>query len=223
VITEEWSRRVVAEYASASIVAELLHWLIRLGVSPDTLQSCHRIVADELAHAELSREVYLEAGGDPAAIPIDERDLVIPHRPGAPLLERALFLCADFLCCGETVARPLFRAMLAEAKVPVAARALERVLKDEARHSAFGWSLLDELLPRADHDLRARLRAAAPELMARVADGYTFESPRPGDIPDDEARAWGLITPEQYTEIATRAVPELLEPRFARAFNATAG
>jgi hypothetical protein len=161
-VVREWQKRVRAEYGSASITAELLHWLFRLGVSPDTLQDCQRVVGDELAHAELSREVYLAAGGSDAAIDVSGDHLVLPHAPTSPLLERALLVAADVYCCGETVARPLFREMRRHTTQPVAQRALDRIVKDEARHSELGWALLEELLARADEPARATLAASIP-------------------------------------------------------------
>ena len=215
-VAREWGRRVAAEYASAALTAELLHWLFQLGVSPDTLDECHRIVADEQAHAELSRDVVLAAGGSDAAVQIDGALLRIPHLPDAPLLERALHVCADFYCCGETVARPLFREMLRHATVDVAHTALARIAKDEARHSAFGWSLLDELLQRCDDAQRAALRERVASYIQRIASGYGGEVQAPRDDIDDVERSWGLLAPASYHTLSAQGVDELIRPRFAK-------
>ena len=191
-VIREWQNRIAAEYCSAALTADLLHNLIVLGVSPDTLADCHRIVSDELRHAELSREVALAAGATGAAIALKSGSMSLPQ---GPLLESTLFYVSEFFCCGETVARPLFRAMLANAKRPLAVRAVEVIIKDEARHSAFGWQLLDELLERAPEPLRLRLRERVPTHIERLRNIYG-EKPdaAPSSLTTDDLE-WGLLLP----------------------------
>lgn len=217
-VVREWQNRVRAEYGSAALTAELLHWLLQLGVSPDTLKVCHRIVDDELVHAELSREVYLAAGGSDEAIALGGARLTLPHGPGRPLLERALLVAADVYCCGETVARPLFREMRRGTTQPLAAKALDRIIKDEARHSELGWALLEELLERADEHSRRALAASVPSFMQRFADGSSGEA-APADakaVLSQEDAAWGLLTLDRYRAIARQCVEEKILPRFRR-------
>ena len=57
-VQRTWRLRTVAEYTSAARTAELLHWLLAVGASPDTLGVCHRIVGDEFR--EESRPIGVE-------------------------------------------------------------------------------------------------------------------------------------------------------------------
>ncbi len=59
---EEWRRRVIAEYRSASITHSLVGWLLQLGASPTLLHEGIRIIDDELVHAEMAFAVLSETG-----------------------------------------------------------------------------------------------------------------------------------------------------------------
>jgi len=50
---EEWRRRVIAEYRSASVTHSLVGWLLQLGASPTLLHAGIRIIDDELMAPEL--------------------------------------------------------------------------------------------------------------------------------------------------------------------------
>ncbi|QQR89589.1 MAG: hypothetical protein IPJ88_15550 [Myxococcales bacterium] len=144
-VQKEWSARVTAEYRSAALSAQSLHWLIQLGLSPDTIDLGHRIVRDELDHAADSFDVFQAAGGKQRSV-LDPHTLHFKQAGKQPLPFQVLDVAASVFCCGETVAVPLFQAMLKQTTAKDARAALKRIVKDEAVHSAFGWSLLDELL-----------------------------------------------------------------------------
>ena len=65
-----------------------------------------------------------------------------PDGPLAALVDTILHA----FCLGETFAVPLFAAMRPATTQPTAAAALQRILRDEATHRAFGWDTLDALL-----------------------------------------------------------------------------
>lgn len=213
-VIREWQNRVAAEYYSAALTADLLHKLIVLGVSPDTLARCQRIVTDELHHAELSRDVSLAAGASSAAMALEGSRMSMPQ---GPLLERTLFHTSAFFCCGETLARPLFRAMLSNAQQPLAKQAIEIIIKDEARHSAFGWQLLDELLERVDAPLRRSLREQVPAHIERLRAVYGVA---PDSAPQHSLETpdlrWGLLERESYAQITEQCVEETLLPQYAK-------
>ena len=217
-VQRTWRLRTVAEYTSAARTAELLHWLLAVGASPDTLGVCHRIVGDEMAHAEFSRAVYLEAGGDPAAVPVVRESLHLPHEAGQPLELRALAVLADVFCCGETVAVPLFAAIRAPVTVPVAKQALDRILADEGVHRAFGWDTLDELLERLGPEARTWLRRKVPGYVQRVRVAYA--APGKADLAPLPDSAWGVMPAGSYGELCERCVVEVIRPRFVERLGA---
>lgn len=209
-----WRRRVIAEYRSAALTAEMLHGLIAAGLSPDTISTCHRIVSDEMAHAELSRAALLAAGGDDAEIAMNRDSLQLSHAPGQPWELRLLAAAADLFCCGETVAVPLFLALRGEpgdgvAEIP-AALALERIVRDEAVHRAFGWDLLDELLEVTGAPGADWLRPQVPGFVERILAAYAADD----DTCTPEERRFGLMPPRRYEEITRRCVREVILPRF---------
>jgi len=205
----QWQRRVSAEYGSAAIASQLLHWLIQLGVSPDLLYQCQEVVREELMHTDLSREVYLAAGGGDQAIFIHPQQLVIPHAEGEELIYRALEFTADFFCCGETVAAPLFRAMVEGTTIDIAKKSLMRIVKDEEGHGEFGWELLEELLSISTSDQRNRLKERVSGFVSRIVSTNQMNE----TIRDDET-IWGLLSGKVYADITATTASEVLVPNF---------
>jgi hypothetical protein len=209
-IRRVWAQRVEAEYRSAAHTAELLHWLIACGASPDTLTIAQRIVSDELAHAELCREVLIAAGGHDGQVQVRQEELFLGHGPGLPVLHRALWVVAELFCCGETVAVPLFHAMRGGATAAEAVVALDRIQRDEAVHRAFGWTTLDELLELAGEPGRALVQGLVPSLLERVQQGYSSASTEHSEL----HAAWGLLAGAAHGPIVARCVAEVIAPRF---------
>lgn len=141
----EWARRVQAEYRSAATTARVLHLSIAAGLPRPLLDTARRIVGDELDHAELSHAVLVDLGGADVPVGVELAELVPAPPADAPVAELLATVLHSF-CFGETLAVPLFRAMRAHASRPSALAALDRILRDEAVHRAFGWQALDALL-----------------------------------------------------------------------------
>jgi len=207
-IRREWLRRVEAEYRSSAHTQHLTLWLIQLAAPRELIDDGLRIVADELDHAELSAAVCREAGSTEA--PALVQDDLLLKVPPAGLEERALFATLDVFCLGETLAVPLFTELRRECTVPVARRALDRVLKDEVRHRQFGWDLLDYLLERSPalvDSARRYLPGALERLRKRYGQGAETEA-------DPVERSWGMMAPATYREILEATVYKEYEPRF---------
>lgn len=212
-ITSEWRNRVAAEYRSAALTAQVVHWMIVAAFPEDLVHAGLRIVADELEHARLSHECLLALGGDDddAAV-LDARRLSEPAGQG--ILAALLDSVVRNFCLGETLAVPLFSAMRRQTTHPAAGPVLTRVLQDEARHRSFGWQALDELLEREPDGVRARVGALLPgfldDLRALYAPGGTSEP-----LTDDE-RAAGLLDLDTYREVFWTTVRTDLARRFER-------
>lgn len=206
-----WRSQITTEYTSSAQTAELLHWLIVVGASPDVIERGRAIVGDEQRHAEFARDVYIAAGGDDGQVDLDPAQLVSKIDLGAPLLARALSMTAKVFCCGESVAVPLFLELHEHAREPVVVTALARICQDEARHRAFGWDTLDELLELSGEQGRSWLKARVPAFIEGVVGFYS--GGREGPFPEHR-RHWGMLPPHRYGEIATRCAEEVLRPRF---------
>ncbi len=198
-IQDEWRRRVVAEYRSAAHTHTVTGWLIEIGASPDLIEDGLRIVADELAHAELSGQVLASAGGTVQQV-VDRATLRMVRSD--PLELGVVRAAVEMFCLGETVAVPLFRRMLKSATQPVAVHALRRIVADEARHRRFGWDLLDWCNEGPLRPLvRQVLQTELPRMVERVEQAYGRGTSR--DVPE-LWRTWGLIAPAEYaTDLRT--------------------
>jgi hypothetical protein len=215
-VRSEWLHRVEAEYRSSVLTQHLTLWLTQAGASPDLILAGLRIAADEIDHADLSMETFVAAGGSGAPA-LARESLQHPLSPAEPLEIAIARVGVDAFCLGETVAVPLFKQLREGCTVPVARRALDRILRDEVRHRDFGWTLLTWLLdgPHAGA-VRALLGRELPRYFARVRESYAPAFARAYDRIADDDRAWGLIAPARYAEVVRRTLARDWKPRFER-------
>lgn len=210
VVATEWARRVAAEYRSAALAQHLGLWLIQLGAPIELIERCAAVVADELVHAELSHAVCRAVGRSEPQV-LDRSTLSLPSSE-EPLELAALSACTATLCFGETVAVPLFRLLRAGCTEPVPRTALDRIRRDEGRHAAFGWLLLDWLLERTGDDGLTWLGARIDRLSDGVVTAYGRGG---GPAVGEEARRWGLAPGHEYGEVLRTCWASELIPRFA--------
>jgi hypothetical protein len=217
-VRHEWLRRVEAEYRSAARTQHLTLWLIQIGASPDLVREGMRIADDEMVHAAMSHDVYVEAGGEGG--PRLTRESLELHRDevSAPLEEDVTRTAVEIFCLGETVAVPLFKELREPCSVPVARRALDRVLVDEVRHRDFGWTLLAWLMehPTLAESLREIVVRGLPTWFQRLRAAYV---PLPGRAREDvsaEERAWGLMPVSLYRSSVDKALARDWIPRFSK-------
>ncbi len=205
----EWQRRAAAEMRSAGLAAELAARAIRIGL-PQLASPLFRAAEDELQHASDASLVAAELGA--GGIVLDVEDLSFAREPGGPLDD--LFVPAlQSLAIGETLAVPLFRAMATAATEPLAKRALNRIVSDEARHAALGWRVVDAVAARDPEGAANVAKRRLPGLLGPFQIGF-------GEAkgPDLEAadRAWGLLDAAAYRTIWRRTWLRTLAPRLAR-------
>lgn len=210
VVAAEWRRRTQAEYVSAAITSTVTLWLVQIGAPPDLLRDGLRIVDDELTHSELSAHVMGASGGAVTPPAIDRAALTLKGEDPSQALLPAI---VRFFCIGESVAVPLFRMLRDRASVPVARKALDRVMRDEARHRQFGWDVLDWLL-LAQGDAGVELvRAQLPPMLDQVRAVYGGGAPETELRP--EVEAWGLAPPSHYARTVEAGLAHDVLPRFA--------
>jgi hypothetical protein len=171
-VRRQWLRRIEAEYRSAAATQHFTLWLIQLGAPPELIELGLRIVADELAHAELCAGVYREAGGRDAPS-LARETLGLLRTEGEPLERDVFRVAVEQFCLGETAAVRIFGRMRAKASVPSVRHALDRILRDEVVHRDFGWTLLEWLLttPMAEAFVE-QLTVELPAMLARQRDYY---------------------------------------------------
>jgi hypothetical protein len=221
-VRAEWARRVHAEYRSAALTQHLTLWLIQIGASPDLVHAGLRIVKDEMTHASMSHRALVAAGGGLTS-PLPREALGLKRDEKEPLEHAVARAGVEVYCLGETVAVPLFKVLREGAIVPIARRALDRILRDEVRHRDFGWTLLGFLLELpVERDIRALVTRELPSMFARLRRSYAPETAKQTAIPDAD-RAWGLMPTRRYGEILERTLARDFIPRFrALGFDAAA-
>lgn len=213
-VKREWKLRVEAEYKSAAFVHHLVLWIIQLGLSPDLIRDGLRVVDDELAHAEMSHNVYVAAGGREPPV-LDRSVLGVPRNPRVPL-ERDLVEWGTRLCLGETVAVRLFAHLQKGCTVAIAHDTLKRILRDEVRHRQFGWDLLGLLLelPTA-RQVREEITASLPSVFSELERSYGEGAHPAASQFGEEDRPWGLAPPEEYARVFDETFEKDFRPRFA--------
>jgi hypothetical protein len=213
-VRREWLRRAEAEYRSAAIAQHLVLKLIQIGASPDLVDAGLRIVRDEMAHAAASQRVHAAAGG--SDMPRLARETLELPRGAGPIEDDVTRACVDVFCLGETIAVRLFKELREACEVPVARRALDRILRDEVRHRDFGWTLLGWLLatPRAAA-VRALVARELPSSFRRMRSSYAPPGARDTPLADAETR-WGLMPAARYAEVVARTLERDWIPRFER-------
>lgn len=209
----EWLRRVQAEYTSAAITQNYTLWLMQIAASPDLIRAGLRIAWDEMVHARMSHRAYVAAGGDQAPELVRDR-LGLRRTETEPLENEVTRVAVNTYCIGETVAVPLFKNLRQACTVPVARRALDRILRDEVRHRDFGWAVLGALL---EGPLAAQLRAVAtqalPVYFQKIQRSYGATLKHLSNMPATD-RAWGLMPPAEYAAIVERTLTRDWIPRF---------
>lgn len=223
-VRREWLRRVEAEYRSAAFTQHLTLWLTQLAAPPELLELGLRVATDELAHAELSAEVYRQAGGT-SAPQLTRETLALSRTTGAPLELDVLRYATEQFCLGETVAVRLFQRMRKRSSVPCVLAALTRIVRDEANHRDFGWATLDWLLSTPmEQTFRSLLARELPAMMERMDASYGGQLLRELGRPelaareasfDAAAHAWGLISTAEYVAAVDETVARDYAPRLA--------
>lgn len=209
----EWRNRVVAEYTSAALTAQVVQWMIQAALPDPLLRTGLRIVGDELDHANLCEEVVLDLDPAAQALALDISRLAVPPSPDG-LLASLVDQVVRAFCLGETFAVPLFSEMRAHATHPLARAALDRILRDEAVHRAFGWQALDALLELDRPGVVARVEAGLSQWVGWFFQAYGRHDQ--GPALSDAERGLGMLELPDYARIYRSTLQEEIGPRFAR-------
>ena len=212
IVRAEWRRRTLAHHRSAAVTSEFLSWLMRLGFSPDALQAGHAVLGHKLDHADMAFEVYTSVGGETDALQVAEGSLVLDQGFGRPTFERVVLAGLDTFCLAETLAAPLFSAMLDGARKAEPKQLLERVVADSETCKAFGWLVMDEAIEQDAETVRTLVKHALPKFLSRLERAW-------GAIPEGwiepvgpHEKPFGLIPRAQYKREFYQSIAEEVLP-----------
>lgn len=206
-----WLSQTEAEYGSSAITVQYVHWLQRVGASPDLIKQGLRIAADEMNHAELAYAIAIEAGSREAP-QINDATLcpAIKHQT----LRKAVFQRnLRFYCLGETLAIPLFQAMREHSTQQNVIAAYSQILQDEGRHSDYGWLGLAWM---AENWLETPqwLATLLPDLLQNVIAEYSLDDEYQPKLTPQE-RAWGMLPKADYGRIVQQTIRHTYSKKFA--------
>lgn len=182
-----WRERMVSEHASARVFGALVGGMMRAGLPADETYRVAEMVRQELDHARLCARVLASLGGEPVA-PMPELVELPDHADTTPL-EGVLRNVISIGCCSETVAVALVATEREEAGPPAVRRVLDQILRDEIKHSRFGWRIASRLAPSLSAKER---RSLSSYLVDAFAHQVRFHAPFL-DMPcaEDAGRAIG--------------------------------
>ncbi len=130
--------------------------------------------------------------------------------PSEPLGRRALAAAFQEFAVHETLALECFKAMAKADLEPVVRRAVDRIVRDEARHRRLGWELVRALLALTGE--RAWLESLAPAAIRGVLACYPADTAAPSA---GEAR-WALLSGAAYASAVASAPRGPISTQLAR-------
>ena len=150
-----WRARMASEHASARVFGALVGGMMNAGLPADETYRVADMVRQELEHARLCARVLVALRSAPVA-ELSELPAVPEHADATPL-EAVLRNVISIGCCSETVAVALVATEREQAGPPQVRRVLDQILRDEIKHSRFGWRLVSRLAPALTPQERASL------------------------------------------------------------------
>jgi hypothetical protein len=164
-----WTGAAYQEHRTAVACAATLRALLEARAPLDLVATASRFPLDEMVHVELCARMAEACGGgteiryDPSAVVLDA------DRSLSPLL-RLAELAVRFFCVGEAISIPLLRATWHHARHPLPRAVLGRIVKDEAAHGVFGFTVLDwasERLTDADRQHLGKMADLSIDFLER--------------------------------------------------------
>ena len=208
--------------------------LARLGAPPAILGLAPRVIEDDVRHVEVCLRVLSAIGADTSATPAegsrvtfegDDRDSdgegdMGPRADGRSRIEVRLAraLIARF-AVGQSLSAACFATARATAREPLIAWAYTELLRDEARHGAFGarageW-VIRHWSPAQRQTLWSECLREMQSFEQRVG-GPVISLSQPATRASTAAAALGLLTPAASCGAVISSIPRWVLPHLAR-------
>ncbi|MCA9588785.1 MAG: hypothetical protein KC657_25895 [Myxococcales bacterium] len=210
-----WTGAAYQEHRTAVACAATLRALLEARAPVDVVAVASRFPLDEMVHVELCARMAMECGGG-TEIRYDPDAVILDATPGVRPLLRACELAVRFFCVGEAISIPLLRATWHNARHPLPRAVLGRIVKDEAAHGVFGFTVLDWAADELTADDRKHLGAMADLGVDFLYRQWEDLAKRPRSKPHDgDVLQW--MQTEQYLDLAFRSLErDVLAPLRAR-------
>jgi hypothetical protein len=199
-----WTGAAYQEHRTAVACAASLRALLEARAPVDLVAIAARFPLDEMVHVELCSRMAMECGGG-TEIRYDPDKVILDAEPDTPPLLRACELAVRFFCVGEAISIPLLRATWHAARHPLPRAVLGRIVRDEAAHGVFGFTVLDWAADRLSQSDRVHLGKMADLGIDFLARQWQDLAQRPKSAPHDgDVLQW--MQTEDYLSLAKRAL-----------------
>jgi hypothetical protein len=211
-----WTGAAYQEHRTGVACAMTLQAMIEARAPVDLVAVASRFPLDEMVHVELCARMAMELGGG-TEIVHDPDAMVLAPDPEATPLMRAAECAVRFFCVGEAISIPLLRATWHVASHPLPRAVMGRIVKDEAAHGMFGFTLLDWAAPRLSEEDRGKLGGYA-DLAIRFLYGQWEHTRRNRRAPTHDGDVLGWMRTDDYLALAVKSLQtQVIEPLEARA------
>lgn len=210
-----WTGAAYQEHRTGVACAMTLQAMIEARAPVDLVAVASRFPLDEMVHVELCARMAMELGGG-TEIVHDPDAMVLAPDPEATALMRAAECAVRFFCVGEAISIPLLRATWHVASHPLPRAVMGRIVKDEAAHGIFGFTLLDWAAPRLSEEDRATLGKYA-DMAIRFLYGQWEITRKNRRAPTHDGDVLGWMKTDDYLALAVKSLQsQVIEPLEAR-------
>ncbi|MEO7109679.1 MAG: ferritin-like domain-containing protein, partial [Polyangiaceae bacterium] len=181
-----WTAIARSEYRAAAAFADVISAMLAAKAPLDLIGMAGDFIADELFHSELASRLAMEIGGGVGIQTDFDRLGVTPASSDTSARERANELVLRVACISETLSGAMAVETMREVEHPLVLQIMERIARDEAKHTRLGWLYLEWATEEMSDEERLRLgevgkkelKMLSPLWMQRtsvVVDGVTTE------------------------------------------------
>jgi hypothetical protein len=193
------------EYLAVRVFAMLTAQLAAEGASDAVLSLVARAVSDEIAHADLCRQLADIFAAEPRrpARPPPPRN--VPQHPKASPLVQSYLHMVEMCCIGETLTTCFFTEAIQRAKVAPMRTALTLLLEDELDHGRAGWAYLAS----ANANTRQCVAQALPSMLDRTV-GWLPDAVKSSRHGDPLLETYGHLAPPTVLDVYRRGLRDVV-------------
>lgn len=211
-----WRKRMVHEYESAAVFAQIVPQLMEGGATIDFKTTVLRCAMDEFRHATLCAQVVEFLGADHRA-EVDVELEPVPRHEDATRRVGALRNLL-FASLTETISMGLLTEERERVKEPFIARVLRRLAADESLHARVGWTYLADVHEDLSDEERQAMRDYMPVALGQMEAELLASMPvKPGSSPPqevlDDLFALGFSESRRAREMLYDGIHEVVLPR----------
>jgi len=194
-----WTSVAISEYRAAVALADVQSAMLVANAPLDLVGMAGDFVADETLHVELAARLAMELGGG-APIAVDRESMKNARREGQTARQHCNELVMRVGCVAETLSGAVAVETLGVVEHPLVRAIVERIARDESRHTRLGFLYLEWAARAMDDAERERLGRVAADAIRRVSPVWRRASSGAPEL--------GWLQSEAFRERALRTIRE---------------